>query len=182
MCDKLWDETPVPNKNPHRQGESMKKEQKDPKWDSNPRSLSDSANQYTIMIFIRCITDDKLSSNGNNLPREQTREQSTVSSCASVNQCLKTHSKQTVSWQDTLRLSCAYLQTYTKPSVTRASVTTLQSTSVLSYCSSQLLPDGQVHKFTPCSVPVYTSAYMWPQGFVVPTSRSLQQSAERGEG
>lgn len=162
--------------------EYEKIKQKDPKWDSNPGSISDSANQCTIMIFIRCITDDKLSSTGNKMPHEHTREQCTVSSCASVNQWLKTHSKQTVSWQDILRLSCAYLQTYTKPSVTRASATNPQSTSVLSYCSSHLLPDGQVHKFTPCSVSVYTSAYMLPQGFVVPTSRSLQQSAERGEG
>lgn len=56
---------------------------------------------------------------------------------------------------------------------------TPQSTSVQSYCCSHSLPDREVHKFTPCSVSLCTSPYLWLQGLLVLTPHAPQQSAER---
>lgn len=80
-----------------------------------------------------------------------------------------------------LRLCCVHLQKDqdTKIPVWHAFVSTLQCTSVQSYCCSHSLPDRQVHKFTLCSVSLFMSPYMWLQGLLVPTPHSLQQSAER---
>lgn len=120
------------------------------------------------MICIRCITADNPERQCQQAgPNEQRQEQS----CVWVE--LHSHSPSRLSFTPRpLRPTAHTLLCPPAPALT---------------CVCQWLvcrasaADRQVHKFTPCSVSLFTSAYMWLQGLLVPTPLSVQPSAESGE-
>lgn len=150
-------------------------------------TLEDSRQSITSYDLHRCITADNSSSSANKLLlMSRGGEQCTVWVVVHSHSPSRLSFKQALSSQDNSSDSVVSTQRQTKTQSFQSDVHlsvphTLQCTTVQSYCCSPSLPDRQVHKFTPCSVSLFTSPYSWLQGLLVPTPHSLQQSAQRGD-